>query len=102
MHTCCWRLVSECLLAAGCCCCYWCFLLLAAAVGLLIGLGETRQERLADLLLIQQLQQQYGHIQEVIIQNFRCVCMQQQQLAVKCTVYAKTVDRLLPGGVMSL
>lgn len=39
--------------------------------GLLIGLGESRQERLIDLLLLRELHQQYGHIQEIIIQNFR-------------------------------
>lgn len=39
--------------------------------GLLIGIGETRRDRLQDLLNIRRLQQRYGHIQEVIIQNFR-------------------------------
>lgn len=41
--------------------------------GLLIGLGESRQQRLADLVLIRDLHQQHGHIQEVIIQSFRWV-----------------------------
>ncbi|ODC04312.1 7,8-didemethyl-8-hydroxy-5-deazariboflavin synthase subunit CofG [Terasakiispira papahanaumokuakeensis] len=39
--------------------------------GLLIGIGETWQERIEALLLINALHQQHGHIQEVIIQNFR-------------------------------
>jgi FO synthase len=39
--------------------------------GILIGIGETRQERIDALLAIRELHQQYGHIQEVIIQNFR-------------------------------
>ena len=39
--------------------------------GILIGIGETREERVDSLLAIQRLHQQYGHIQEVIIQNFR-------------------------------
>lgn len=39
--------------------------------GLLIGIGETRQERLIDLMTINKLHQEYGHIQEVIIQPFR-------------------------------
>ena len=39
--------------------------------GILIGIGETRQERIDALLAIRDLHQQYGHIQEVIIQNFR-------------------------------
>jgi FO synthase len=38
--------------------------------GILIGIGETRGERLDSLLAIRKLHLQYGHIQEVIIQNF--------------------------------
>ena len=39
--------------------------------GILIGIGETREERLDALRAIADLHRQYGHIQEVIIQNFR-------------------------------
>ena len=39
--------------------------------GILIGIGETRDERIAALLAIRDLHRRYGHIQEVIIQNFR-------------------------------
>jgi FO synthase len=39
--------------------------------GLLIGIGETRRERIDALLRIRELHQRYGHIQEIIIQNFR-------------------------------
>lgn len=39
--------------------------------GLLIGIGETRMERIESLLAIRELHERYGHIQEVIIQNFR-------------------------------
>lgn len=39
--------------------------------GLLIGIGETRLERIEALLAIRALNDRYGHIQEVIIQNFR-------------------------------
>jgi FO synthase len=39
--------------------------------GILIGIGETRAERIAALVAIAELHQRYGHIQEVIIQNFR-------------------------------
>jgi FO synthase len=38
--------------------------------GLLIGIGETRRERVETLLAIRNLHARYGHIQEVIIQNF--------------------------------
>lgn len=36
--------------------------------GLLIGIGETRDDRVATLRAIAQIQRQHGHIQEVIIQ----------------------------------
>ncbi|MDH3200910.1 MAG: 7,8-didemethyl-8-hydroxy-5-deazariboflavin synthase CofG [Myxococcales bacterium] len=39
--------------------------------GLLIGIGETLEERVATLLTIRSIHRQYGHIQEVIVQNFR-------------------------------
>ena len=39
--------------------------------GILIGIGETRQERIEALLAIRRLHRTYGHVQEVIIQNFR-------------------------------
>ena len=39
--------------------------------GILIGIGETRTERLEALLALRALHRRYGHIQEIIIQNFR-------------------------------
>ena len=39
--------------------------------GILIGIGETRRERIASLLALRDLSDRYGHIQEIIIQNFR-------------------------------
>jgi FO synthase len=39
--------------------------------GILIGIGETREERIEALRAIGDLQAKYGHIQEVIVQNFR-------------------------------
>ncbi len=38
--------------------------------GILIGIGETRRERVESLLEIQRLHRAHGHIQEVIVQNF--------------------------------
>jgi FO synthase len=38
--------------------------------GILIGIGETRRERLESLLAIRDLHREFGHIQEVIVQNF--------------------------------
>jgi FO synthase len=39
--------------------------------GLLIGIGETPADRVDALLAIRELHLRYGHIQEVIVQNFR-------------------------------
>ncbi len=39
--------------------------------GLLIGIGETPEDRVDTLLAIRDLHERYGHIQEVIVQNFR-------------------------------
>jgi FO synthase len=39
--------------------------------GILIGIGETAEERVDSLLAIRGLHERYGHIQEVIVQNFR-------------------------------
>ena len=39
--------------------------------GILIGIGETMADRVESLLAIKRLHESYGHVQEVIIQNFR-------------------------------
>src|SRR5438874_3015449 len=39
--------------------------------GILIGIGETRAERIEALQVIAALADRYGHVQEVIVQNFR-------------------------------
>ena len=39
--------------------------------GILIGIGESRSERIDALLALRDLHDQYGHIQEIIVQNFR-------------------------------
>jgi FO synthase len=39
--------------------------------GLLIGIGETLEDRVDTLLAIRDLHRRYGHVQEVIVQNFR-------------------------------
>ncbi|MBA3914609.1 MAG: 7,8-didemethyl-8-hydroxy-5-deazariboflavin synthase CofG [Acidobacteriales bacterium] len=39
--------------------------------GLLFGIGETLEDRVDTLLAIRDLHRRYGHIQEVIVQNFR-------------------------------
>jgi len=44
---------------------------IAFTTGILIGIGETLEERVEALAAIRALHERYGHIQEVIIQNFR-------------------------------
>ena len=39
--------------------------------GILIGIGDTRHDRIESLLAIRELHRRFGHIQEVIVQNFR-------------------------------
>jgi FO synthase len=39
--------------------------------GILIGIGESRRERIESLLALRDLNDGFGHIQEIIIQNFR-------------------------------
>ena len=46
-------------------------LAIAFTTGILIGIGETIEERIDSLFAIRRLHEKYGHIQEVIIQNFR-------------------------------
>jgi 7,8-didemethyl-8-hydroxy-5-deazariboflavin synthase CofG subunit len=44
---------------------------IAFTTGILIGIGETMEERIDSLFAIRTIHEKYGHIQEVIIQNFR-------------------------------
>jgi 7,8-didemethyl-8-hydroxy-5-deazariboflavin synthase CofG subunit len=74
--------------------------------GILIGIGETREERVDSLLAIRRLHEEYGHIQEVIIQNFRTKptipmkdCPEPTLLDMLQTV---AVARLLLGGSMNI
>lgn len=44
---------------------------IAFTTGILIGIGETMEERIDSLLAIRAMHEKYRHIQEVIVQNFR-------------------------------
>jgi FO synthase len=46
--------------------------------GILVGIGETRRERVESLLAIRRLHRAHGHVQEVIVQNFRAVANEQR------------------------
>ena len=39
--------------------------------GILIGIGETRAERIEALLALREAHRRHGHVQEIIVQNFR-------------------------------
>ncbi len=39
--------------------------------GILIGIGETMRDRVESVMAIKRLHERHGHVQEVIIQNFR-------------------------------
>ena len=74
--------------------------------GVLIGIGETREERVDSLLAIRDLHETYGHIQEVIIQNFRAKsdtrmagCSEPDSIEIARTV---AVARLIFGGNMNI
>ena len=45
--------------------------LVPMTTGLLIGIGETRRERIESLLALREIHDAHGHLQELIIQNFR-------------------------------
>ena len=74
--------------------------------GILIGIGETRRERIDALLEILRLHEQYGHIQEVIIQNFRAKPGTRMAGAPDAEheelLWTIAVARLLLGGAMNI
>ena len=74
--------------------------------GLLIGIGETRRERIESLLVLRELHTQYGHIQELIIQNFRAKpgtrMASAPEPALEEQLWTIAVARLLFGSAMSI
>ena len=74
--------------------------------GILIGIGETRRERVEALLAIRDLQQRYGHIQEVIVQNFRAKpgtpMANHPEPSLKELLWSIAVARLVLGPAMNI
>jgi FO synthase len=74
--------------------------------GILIGIGETRLERLQSLLALRDLNARYGHLQEIIIQNFRAKPGTRMANAVEPTLedllWTTAVARLILGPTMNL
>jgi len=79
---------------------------IAFTTGILMGIGETREERVDSLIAIRDLHKMYGHIQEVIIQNFRAKpdtrmagCSEPDGFEIARTV---ATARLIFGGEMNI
>jgi FO synthase len=74
--------------------------------GILIGIGETPAERVASLLAIAELNRRHGHVQEVIIQNFRAKADTRMARAVEPAMddllWTAAVARLILGPQMNI
>ena len=74
--------------------------------GILIGIGETGKERIEALLAIREVHARHGHIQEVIIQNFRAKPGTRMSGAEEPTlqdhVWTIAVARILLGPAMNI
>ena len=74
--------------------------------GILIGIGETRLERIESLLAIRRLHAEHGHIQEIIVQNFRAKPDTKMRHApepdLSELLWTVAVARLLFGSAMSI
>jgi FO synthase len=79
---------------------------MAFTTGILIGIGETREERVEALLAIRAAHEKYGHIQEVIIQPFRVKPDIRMHLAPEPSnddlLRTIAVARLILGGKMNI
>jgi FO synthase len=74
--------------------------------GILIGIGETRLERIESLLAIRALHDKYGHIQEIIVQNFRAKpntkMAQAPEPDLEELLWTLAVARIIFGSAMSI
>ena len=74
--------------------------------GILIGIGETRLERIESLLAIRRIHEQYGHIQEVIVQNFRAKSQTKMAQApepdLEELIWTLAISRLIFGPQMNI
>jgi FO synthase len=74
--------------------------------GLLVGIGETRLERIESLLALRALHDEFGHLQELIIQNFRAKPGTRMAAAAEPSLaeqlWTIAVTRILFGATMSI
>ncbi len=79
---------------------------MAFTTGILIGIGETREERVDALLAIRAAHEKFGHIQEVIVQPFRAKPDIRMALAPEPSnddlLRTIAVARLILGGEMNI
>jgi FO synthase len=79
---------------------------MAFTTGILIGIGETAEERVDALLAIHAVNQKYGHIQEVIVQPFRAKpnirMAQAPEPSTEALERTIAVARLILGGEMNI
>jgi FO synthase len=74
--------------------------------GILIGIGETRLERVSALLALRAMDNRYGHLQEIIIQNFRAKANTRMASALEPSfedhLWTIAVARILFGAQLSI
>jgi len=74
--------------------------------GILLGIGETRLERVESLLALRELHDAYGHIQEIIVQNFRrkpgTAMADAEEPTARDLLWTIAVARILFGPAMSI
>ncbi|MEX2149551.1 MAG: 5-amino-6-(D-ribitylamino)uracil--L-tyrosine 4-hydroxyphenyl transferase CofH [Steroidobacteraceae bacterium] len=74
--------------------------------GLLVGIGETRRERIESMLALRALHDEFGHVQELILQNFRAKPGTRMATAPEPSLeeqlWTIAVTRLLFGETMSI
>ena len=74
--------------------------------GVLIGIGESWRDRIDSLFAIRELHERYGHIQEVIIQNFRAkpeiLMRDHPEPSVEEMLKTIALARLILGGEMNI
>ncbi|HXN64647.1 MAG TPA: 7,8-didemethyl-8-hydroxy-5-deazariboflavin synthase CofG [Candidatus Acidoferrales bacterium] len=79
---------------------------MAFTTGMLIGIGETLEERVECLFAIRELHARYGHVQEVIVQNFRAKPGTPWELmpepSLEDMLRTLAIARLILGGRMNL
>jgi FO synthase len=74
--------------------------------GILIGIGETRLERVESLLALREVHQRHGHLQEIIVQNFRAkpntLMAQSPEPDLNELLWTIAVTRLIFGAAMNI